>query len=107
MSMPAAEQDARVATVAKPDLIAAWRVLEVLTVSLHKIGSAHATPSATHEQDPEQRQHMLEALDAYLTPDLFEEISQARSRLREYLPDDEAEAISDSLNYWQSPAARA
>src|SRR2546430_11009069 len=63
--------------VAKDDLVAAWSVLEDLAVSLHKIGSAFAVKEDGQDLSRSDRQRMLETLDAYLSPERFEQISKA------------------------------
>lgn len=87
--------------VAKADLIAAWAVLENLVVSLHRIGSTFAVPEGMSEQTPDQRCRMLEAIHEFFTPELFREIGRARRLMGDYLPDEEAEAISDALKTWR------
>ena len=90
--------------VARPDLVAAWTVLEKRVVSLRKMGSYYATPGPDVPLSPEREQSMLRDLDAYFSPELVGEISKARRLLGEYLPDDEAEAISEALEYWRPRA---
>jgi len=88
-------------------LVAAWSVLELVTVSLHQIGSAHAVASDQGgRQTIEQRRHMLEALDAFFSPELLRQMAQARRTLGEYLSDDEAESISDRLDYWSDRTSK-
>jgi hypothetical protein len=36
----------------------------------------------------------------YLTPTLVQAINDARIRLGQYIPDEEAEALSDHIGYW-------
>lgn len=88
--------------IAKCDLIRAWTVLEKLVVSLRKMGSFYSTPDAHTALPPDQRQKMLEDLDTYFSPEMVRELSVARRVLGEYLPDDEAEAISERLKFWES-----
>ncbi len=87
--------------VAKSDLIQGWSVLERIVVSLHKIGSHHATPSADVAMTPAQRQNMLRAMDDFFDADFFRDAASARRALSQYVPGEEAEAISDSLRYWE------
>jgi hypothetical protein len=89
--------------VAKSDLLAAWKVLENLVVSLDHIGSYFALEGPENGAD---HRGMQEALDAYLTPKLLRAMSIARMRLGQYLPDKEAEAISDRIRYWRPNATR-
>ncbi len=90
-----------VVQVTKRDLIDAWTILENLAVSLDQIGSAFGgEPGAANgiaHQDELQR-----ALAAYLTPDLIKAINEARIRLGQYIPDAEAEALSECIAYWHS-----
>lgn len=95
------ESPTQVVSVAKKDLVDAWSVLERVVVSLRTMGSHYATPSADTPMSPEQRQQMLNDLDAYFSPELCRELSNARRLLSEYLPGDEAETISDGLQYWE------
>jgi hypothetical protein len=89
--------------VAKSDLLAAWKILENLVVSLDHIGSYFALEGSENGAD---HRGMQEALDAYLTPKLLRAINDARMRLGQYLPDKEAEAISDRIRYWRPDATR-
>jgi len=90
--------------VAKNDLQAAWAVLENLSVSLDQIGGKLA-----EERNPangaESLGRMQEALDAYLTPELVKTINDARARLGQYIPAEEAEAIAEQIRYWDYAAA--
>ena len=36
----------------------------------------------------------------YLTPTLVQAINDARIRLGQYIPDEEAEALSEHIGYW-------
>jgi hypothetical protein len=90
--------------VAKSDLLAAWKLLENLTVSFDQMGSYFADDGS--ENGADRSREMLEALDAYLTPKLVRAINDARMRLGQYLPDKEAEAISDRIRYWRPNATR-
>jgi len=93
--------EAETVSVNKRDLIEAWSLLERLVVSLRKIGSHYAIPQGEAEHTPQQRQQMLEALEQVFTPDLWRELAHGRRVIGEYLPNDEAEAISDQLDYWE------
>jgi len=74
----------------KADLVEAWSLLENLAVSLDQIGGAL--------DDRADQQH---ALDNYLTPELAQAINRARVRLSRYLPDAEAEWLSEHvIPYW-------
>lgn len=107
MELRATVPDATV-TIAKRDLIEAWSALEKVVVSLHRIGSNYATPSAQHEQTPEQRAEMLDQLDQFLSGDVLRELGRARRVLSDYIPDEEAEYISDNvIRYWTSKTAAA
>jgi hypothetical protein len=59
--------------VAKSDLLAAWTVLENLAVSLHQIGSVFGEGKSTANGAASQLE-LLEALSAYLTPELVKAI---------------------------------
>jgi hypothetical protein len=85
--------------VAKDDVLAAWTVLENLAVSLDQIGGVfgHAEGSG---HDPKRQRALQEALATYLTPPLVQVINDARTRLDQYIPDEEAEALSEHIGYW-------
>jgi hypothetical protein len=90
-----------VVKVTKRDLIGAWTILENLAVSLDQIGSVFggengATPDAACQEE------LRKALAAYLTPDLVKTINEARIRLGQYIPNAEAEALSECIAYWHS-----
>ena len=55
--------------------------------------------------DAESLRRMQEALDAYLTPELVKAINDARVRLGQYIPAEEAEAIAEQIRYWDYAAA--
>ena len=85
--------------IAKEDVLAAWTVLENLAVSLDQIGGVfgHAEGSG---HDPKRQRALQEALAMYLTPTLVQAINDARIRLGQYIPDEEAEALSEHIGYW-------
>jgi hypothetical protein len=85
--------------VAKDDILAAWTVLENLAVSLDQIGGVfgHAEGSG---HDLKRQRALQEALAMYLTPTLVQAINDARIRLGQYIPDAEAEALSEHIGYW-------
>jgi hypothetical protein len=83
--------------ISKDDLVAAWMVLENLAVSFDQIGAAF-TGAKRHELA--QQRALQEALMAYLTPTLVQTINEARVRLGQYLADEEAEALSEQIVYW-------
>lgn len=85
--------------VANDDVLAAWTVLENLAVSFDQIGATFG--GLTHAtSDPKQQKALQAALAAYITPDLVQAINDARTRLGQYIPDDEAEALSEQIAYW-------
>ena len=84
--------------VAKGDVLAAWTVLENLAVSLDQIGSVFGRANGTLH-DPNQQHALQEALAMYLTPTLVQAINDARIRLGQYIPDEEAEALSERIAY--------
>jgi hypothetical protein len=100
------ERQPEAVAVSKDDLIAAWSVLERMVVSLHKIGSHFATSGPDEELTPSRRLDMLGEIDRFLTPELMRELSKARGALASYLPEDEAEALSDRLAMWK-PSSNA
>jgi hypothetical protein len=85
--------------VSKSDLLAAWSILENLAVSLDQIGGFFGA-STDGSLDENRRLALLEALKEYLTPSLLEKINNARIQLGNYVDDDEAQAISETINYW-------
>jgi hypothetical protein len=85
--------------VAHDDVLAAWTVLENLAVSFDQIGAAFAgLKHATDE--PKQQKALQAALAAYVTPTLVQAINDARIRLGQYVPDEEAETLTERIAYW-------
>lgn len=89
--------------VSKEDVLAAWTVLENLAVSFDQIGAALG---GTKGNAPKQQQALQEAIVAYLTPTLVQAINEARARLGQYIPDQEAEALSEQIAYWDYATQR-
>ena len=89
--------------VAKSDLVTAWAILENLAVSLDQIGGVFGRNKNAVDGAADQAQ-LQEALAAYLTPELVKAINDARVRLGQYIPETEAEALSDCIAYWNSTA---
>lgn len=88
-----------VVPVAKADLQVAWAVLENLAVSLQQLGSAFGSVNgASNGVDREDA--FREALAAFFTPELVGTINRARSRIGQYVTDEEAEALAESIPYW-------
>ena len=87
--------------VTHDDLVRSWKALELLVHALHRIGSHYSLPSEAAVQTEQDRREMLSEIDGAISPELFRELSRARVTLGRYLPDDEAETISDSLDYYQ------
>jgi hypothetical protein len=85
--------------MAKDDVLAAWAVLENLAVSFDQIGAVFGQVKGT-TCSPEQLRALQEALAAYLTPALVQAINEARIRLGQYIADQEAEALSEHIAYW-------
>ncbi len=85
--------------VSKPDLLAAWSILENLAVSLDQIGGFFGD-SDGGPPDEKGRLALLEALKDYLSPTLIGKINDARVQLGRYVEDEEAEAISANIDYW-------
>ncbi len=84
------------------DLIAAWTVLENLTASLGEIGRTFAVPVAPRSGDG-ARDEMARSIQAYLSPELIQQIAEARTRLGQYISDEEAETLSEkAIKYWRS-----
>jgi len=90
-----------VVKVTKRDLIGAWTILENLAVSLYQIGSEFGRETGAANGAARQDE-LQKALAAYLTPDLVKTINEARVRLGQYIPDAEAEALSECIAYWHS-----
>src|SRR5262245_26417528 len=84
--------------VAQEDVLAAWVVLENLAVSFDQIGAVFGQVTGT-ACSPEQQHALQEAIAAYITPALVQAINEARLRLGQYIPDDEAEALSEHIAY--------
>jgi hypothetical protein len=89
--------------MANSDLLAAWMVLENLAVSLDQIGGVFGGEKNTAKDAASQR-GLQEALAAYLTPELVQAINDAHVRLGKYIPDREAEALSERIAYWNYAA---
>jgi hypothetical protein len=70
--------------------------MENLAVSFDQIGVAFG---GTKGHGAKQRA-LQETLAAYLTPALVQAINEARMRLGQYIPDAEAEALSEHIAYW-------
>jgi hypothetical protein len=85
--------------VAHDDVLAAWAVLENLAVSFDQIGAAFGGLKRATD-DPKQQKALQAALAAYVTPTLVQAINDARIRLGQYVPDEEAEALSEQIAYW-------
>ena len=85
--------------IAKEDVLAAWAVLENLAVSFDQIGAVFGQAKGK-TGSPEQRRDLQEALAAYITPALVQAINEARLGLGQYIPAEEAEALSEQIAYW-------
>src|SRR5687768_17606870 len=81
------------------DILAAWTILENLAVSFDQIGGAFGALKHAID-DPKQQKALQAALAAYVTPTLVQAINDARIRLGQYIPDEEAEALSEQIAYW-------
>lgn len=90
--------------VAKSDLLAAWAVLENLAVSLDQIGGVFGRENDA-ANGAESQPALQEALAAYLMPELVKAINDARMRLGQYVPDEEVEAMSERIAYWDYATA--
>jgi hypothetical protein len=91
--------------VAKADLLAAWSILENLAVSLDQIGGFFGE-SADGRLDERKRLASLETLKNYLSPELINRINEARILLGNYVEDSDAEALSDTIRYWDYATSR-
>jgi hypothetical protein len=85
--------------VAQEDVLAAWTILENLAVSFDQIGAVFGQAKGTM-WSLEQQRALQEALATYITPALVQVINGARLRLGRYIPDEEAEALSERIAYW-------
>src|SRR5262245_38277 len=85
--------------IAKDDVLAAWAVLENLAVSFDQIGAVFGQAKGK-PCSPEQQHALQEAIAAYITPALVQAINEARIRLGQYIPNEEAEALSERIAYW-------
>jgi hypothetical protein len=90
---------AQLIEIAKEDVLAAWAVLENLAVSFDQIGAMFGQAQGT-PYSPEQQRALQEALAASITPALVQAINEARIRLGQYIPDEDAEALSEHIAYW-------
>ena len=73
--------------------------MENLAVSFDQIGAVFGRAKGA-VCSPEQQRALQEAIAAYLTPALVQAINEARIRLGQYIPDEEAEALSEHIAYW-------
>ena len=85
--------------IAKEDVFAARAVLENLAVSFDQIGVVFGQAKGK-TCSPKQQHALQEAIAAYITPALVQAINEARLRLGQYIPDEEAEALSEHIAYW-------
>ena len=90
---------AQLIEIAKDEVLAAWAVLENLAVSFDQIGAVFGQAKGK-PCSPEQQHALQEALAAYITPALVQAINEARIRLGQYIPNEEAEALSERIAYW-------
>ena len=90
---------AQLIEIVKDDVLAAWAVLENLAVSFDQIGAVFGQAQGK-TCSPEQQHALQEALAAYITPALVQTINEARLRLGQYIPDEEAEELSEQIAYW-------
>ena len=90
---------AQLIEIAKDDVRAAWAVLANLAVSVDQIGAVFGQAQGT-TCSPGQQHTLQEALAAYITPALVQAINEARMRLGQYIPDEEVEALSAHIAYW-------
>ena len=89
--------------IAKDDVLVVWAILENLAVSFDQIGAAFSgVKDASH--NPEQQRAVQEALLSYLTPALVQSINEARSRLGQYISDEDAETLTEHIVYWDYTA---
>jgi hypothetical protein len=86
--------------ITKEDVLAAWAVLENLAVSFDQIGAMFGQAKGK-TCSPEQQHALREAIAAYITPTLVQAINAARLRLGQYISDEEAEALSEHIAYWE------
>ncbi len=87
-------------SVCKQDLINAWSLLEKIAVSIDKIGSAHGTPTKA-DFTPDRERKMLIEVGRFILDHVADDANRLREPLGDYLPNDEAEALSDQIEYWQ------
>ena len=86
--------------VEKNDLLAAWSILEEMTISFRKIGSAFGQPP-NGTVDDHARDGLRHALYEYVTPERVQALNRARMILRKYFPVDELEFLSiHQIPYW-------
>jgi len=101
MQIQAKPTEVEKVAVNKQDFVNGWLVLEKLAVSLHKIGSAYATRTA-EEFTEERRQQMYAEVGRFVVQKVFEDANRFRIPLGDCLPDEEAEALSDQVEYWEA-----
>ncbi len=96
---------AKTVTVGRDDLLAAWAVLENLTVSLDQIGGAYGMDPKSRNGAAIERAFQ-QALAAYVRPELVRAIRDARERLGQYLSDAETERTTERIAYWDYETKR-
>ena len=84
----------KVVRVSRDDLVEAWMLIEGMASSLATIGRCHLQPDES-SPDPKIRQEALEAIEDYLSPELFNRFNNARFLIADYLGRDEVEKLSE------------
>ena len=85
--------------IARDDVLTAWTVLENLAVSFDQVGAVFGQAKGKM-CSPEQQHALQGAITAYITPALVQAINEARLRLGQYMLDEDAEALSEHIAYW-------
>ncbi|MBI1923117.1 hypothetical protein HYR99_02590 [Candidatus Poribacteria bacterium] len=88
--------------VQKADLVLAWSLLENMTVSLDQMcGTYDYVDKDGNIIDEIEYQALCKSLHDYFISDLWQQLNQARMRLKDYLPDEEVEYLSENeIPYW-------
>lgn len=94
------QPDVETLIVPKQDLVNAWLVLEKLVVSSDKIGGFYSAKTRD-EFTEERRTELYAAIGKFVCQQVLDDANRFRLPLGRCLPDDEAEALSDEVHYWQ------
>ena len=88
------DENRRMVSVPKADLVEAWKLLEAMTVSMATIGRCFLQPSSG-PMDEDVYREMLDAVDDYLSAELVERFNKARFLIGDLLPRADIERMAE------------